>query len=68
MNKHINLEEKVFRLARSIAVKTIYPREKGSTYELCSSSWQTAVVSLFKKCNFCAFFDYFSGLGVLPHP
>ena len=46
--------------------KTIYPREKGPTQELYSSSRRTAVVPLFK--NYMLFFGYFLGWVMLLHP
>ena len=47
-------------------IKIIYPRGKGPTHELYSSSRRTAVVSLFK--NYIQFFGFFSGLGNVASP
>ena len=47
-------------------LKTIYPRWKGPTQELYSSSRRTAVVPLFK--NYIQFFWFFSGLGNVVSP
>ena len=48
-------------------VKTIYPRGKGPTQELYSSSRRTAVVPLFKN-YMDIFIGYFSGLGNVSSP
>ena len=49
-------------------IKTIYPRGKGPTQELYSSSRRTAVVPLFKNYMQFFFFGYFSGLGNVASP
>ena len=51
----------IFICLIKIKIKIIYPRAKGPTQELYSSSRQTAVVPVLK--NYMQFFGYFSGLG-----
>ena len=52
---------------RSKFSKTIYPRGKGPTQELYSSSRRTAVVPLFKN-YMQLFLVIFLGWAMLPHP